>query len=252
MGDIEKLLLLTKNIAKSAFKKLVQIEGNEFNKIQYSKKFPREMKSDVDKLIEKFILDELLPTGISILTEESGEFKGSRISSMRFVVDPLDGSVNFVRDLAPSCISIALCKKMQPIFGVLMIYPSGHLAWGGKGMGSFLGDTPISVSNFTDFSKSILCTGFPSRFHFNKQSFRKHNDMVNKFGKVRMLGSASNSLLQVAKGSADAYSEQEIMFWDVAAGLALVEGAGGHTEIKLGNTLHSTNVTATNGHIKFR
>ena len=70
--------------------------------------------------------------------------------------------------------------------------------------------------------------------------------MMSKFGKVRMLGSASNSLLQVAKGSAEAYSEQEIMFWDVAAGLALVEGAGGRVLKRKGLSENSYDVAADN------
>jgi myo-inositol-1(or 4)-monophosphatase len=252
MCEVDKLLLLTKNIAKTAYQKLVQIDGNDFRQVHYSQKHPREMKSGADTVMEELILDQLLPTGISVLSEESGELsKGSRKSHMRFVVDPLDGTVNFVRELAPCSISIALCNKMQPIFGVLMIYPSGDLAWGGKEIGAFLENIPISVSTFTDCSQSILCTGFPSRYSFDdKNTFEKQTAMMSKFGKVRMLGSASNSLLQVAKGSAEAYSEQEIMFWDVAAGLALVEGAGGKTEINHGSTEHATNVTATNGFIE--
>ena len=74
-------------------------------------------------------------------------------------------------------------------------------------------------------------------------------ELIESYGKVRMLGAASMSLLQVAKGSAETYKEQDIMLWDVAAGLALVEGAGGYYDISEGSTEESINVIATNGEI---
>jgi myo-inositol-1(or 4)-monophosphatase len=206
------------------------------------------MKSSVDKIIEETIIENLLPTGITVLSEESGEFRCNSESSLRFVVDPLDGTVNFVRGLGPCSISIALCDNDKPIFGVLAIYPSGDFAWGGIGKGAFLNKRPIHVSKITDPFQTVLCTGFPSRYSFeDHNSVKKHVRMMSHFGKVRMLGSASNSLLQVAKGAAEVYSEKEIMLWDVAAGLAILEGAGGEFDINFGKDENAVNVSATNG-----
>ena len=153
-----------------------------------------------------------------------------------------------MRGLGPCSISIALCDNNQPIFGVLATYPSGDLAWGGKGIGAFLNGSPVHVSKITDPSKAILCTGFPSRYSFDDhKSVAKHTKMMSHFGKVRMLGAASNSMLQVAKGSAEMYSEKNIMLWDVVAGLALVEGSGGVYSMKSTDDKWCYIVEASNG-----
>ena len=166
------------------------------------------------------------------------------------MVDPLDGTVNFIHSLPSCAVSIALCKGEEPIFGVVGEYPSGKIAWGGKSYGAFLDQKPLRISSVNDKSKAILCTGFPSRFDFSQESIIDFANRVSLFGKVRMLGSASMSLLYVAKGAADAYTEKEIMFWDVAAGLALVQGAGGKTMINHGRFAHSLEVFASNGLIR--
>jgi len=248
VSETNELLSLTKDIAASAYQRLVKVHSVDISQLSYSQEVPREMKSFADKIMEETIIERLLSTGISVLSEESGEFSSCSKSSKRFVVDPLDGTVNFVRDLGPCSISIALCDNDQPIFGVLAIYPSGDLAWGGKGMGAFLNDRPLHVSKITDPSKAILCTGFPSRYRFDDQNVvAKHVSLMSHFGKVRMLGAASNSMLNVAKGSAEMYSEQNIMLWDIVAGLALVEGSGGVYSMKSTDNKWCYNVEASNG-----
>jgi len=248
VSKIDELFSLTREIATLAYQELIKISRNDTSQVSYVQEFPREMKSSFDKIIEETIIENLLPTGISVLSEESGEFRGNSASSLRFVVDPLDGTVNFVRGLGPCSISIALCDNDKPIFGVLAIYPSGDFAWGGIGKGAFLNKRSIHVSKITDPFQTVLCTGFPSRYSFEEHnSVEKHVKMMSHFGKVRMLGAASNSLLQVAKGAAEFYSEKEIMLWDVAAGLAIVKGAGGEFDIKQGNAEHAVNVVACNG-----
>ena len=116
--------------------------------------------------------------------------------------------------------------------------------------GAFLEQQPLRVSTISDKAKAVLCTGFPSRFDFSEPGLAGFTRRVSPFGKVRMLGAASLSLLQVAKGAADAYAEQDIMLWDVAAGLALVKGAGGRTVMSPGRFTHSYEVFASNGHIR--
>ena len=94
-----------------------------------------------------------------------------------------------------------------------------------------MGEMPINVSSIKDTKKGVLCTGFPSRFEFNSKTILEQIHLMQSFNKVRMLGSASQSLLQVAQGSVEAYVESNIMIWDVAAGIAIVEGAGGEFRI---------------------
>ena len=121
---------------------------------------------------------------------------------------------------------------------------------GWKSFGSFIEDEPLHVSVIENKSQAVLCTGFPSRFEFSKVSIDSFLNMTSSFGKVRMLGAASLSLLQVANGSADAYLEEDIMIWDVGAGLAIIEGAGGNIKILPGRFQLSQKIIASNGLIQ--
>lgn len=206
------------------------------------------MKAAADKILEEEILKRLLPTKLPIISEEKGVILGDNQSDLKFIVDPLDGTVNFVRGLGPAAVSIALFRNDTPIFGTLGLYPSGELAWGGIGQGAFLNEYPIQVSKVSDPKHAVLCTGIPSRFRLNdkKRSSFLFKTM-KRYGKTRMLGSASISLLHVAKGSAELYSECDIMIWDVAAGLAIVEGAGGIFSILPGSRQDTKHIIASNG-----
>ena len=247
MRDIKDLLLLAKDTARLSYRRLVKLQKKNTVQYKYSKLISREMKADVDFIIEDEIIRHLTPTGLAILSEESGEISGNSDSELKFIVDPIDGTVNFIRDICSSGISIALFDKDRLLFGVIMVYPSGDMAWGGKGIGAYINDIPIQVSEISDVSKSVLCTGIPSRFNLNNNdNIINLNNLLVKFGKVRMLGSASISLLQVAKGSAEFYTEQDIMLWDIAAGLAIVEGAGGEISMLPGKYKYSLNVFASN------
>jgi myo-inositol-1(or 4)-monophosphatase len=226
MPDIDSLLVLAKNTARKAFNALSAVVVESTN-AQFSEALPKELKSTVDYEIEKIIIACLSVTGLPILSEETGLFAGDKESGLHWIIDPLDGTVNFTRGIGSCSVSIALWKAELPIFGVLCEYPSGHLAWGGPKIGSFIENVPIHVSTVQEKNTAILCTGFPSRFNFNDQSKSAFWATLGDYAKVRMLGAASISLLQVARGAADTYFEDQIMFWDVAAGLAIIQGAGG-------------------------
>lgn len=252
MDDINELLNLTRDVARSACKTLCNSREEKSKSHSYFESLPREMKAVIDTVLEEEILARLVPTGLPILSEERGEIKSDNPSGLRFVVDPLDGTVNYIRGLGAASISIALYQHDKPVFGVLGIYPTGQLAWGGKGMGAFVDNHPIKVSAISDPIKAVICSGFPSRFQFadieNSTHFIR---TLTRYGKVRMVGAASISLLQVARGAAELYFENEIMLWDVAAGLALVEGAGGVLDVKEGQTPGALKVVASNGAITF-
>ncbi len=246
MAEYDHLLAIAKDAAQKAVKALAEVDTGS-SSYKFADDLPREMKATADRVLEEIILDCLKPTGLPILSEEAGDLDGTVNAGLRWVVDPLDGTVNFMRGLAPCAVSIALCSGNLPVFGVIGDYPSGRLAWGGQSFGAFIEDRPIHVSTIQDKSKAILCTGFPSRFDFAGASASAFIEWVSSYSKVRMLGAASLSLLQVAKGAADAYAEQDIMIWDVAAGLALIEGAGGHISVSPGRYKNSHNIYASNG-----
>ena len=250
-SEILSFLAISKDVAKEIITLLNNNQEEKLKKYRYISDLPREMKSDADRFLDKELIKRLSPLGISILSEEGGGINSKSKSSFRFIIDPLDGTVNYVRGLSQSSISIALYDDKKPVFGVLAIYPSEEIVWGGKNFGAFLGEDPINVSDTEGISNAILCTGFPSHFDVSDQkALSKYFDLIGNFGKIRMLGSASISLFNVARGAADCYYEQEIMIWDVAAGIAILEGAGGEVSISPGRFENSLNVVASNGTIK--
>ena len=245
MNEYENLLSIAKLAVQEAVKLLPDMT-NHREDYNFSDDLPKEMKSDADNIIESVILNILRTTDIKILSEESGEENEKGSSLLRWVVDPIDGTVNFIRMIGPSAVSIGLWKGQKPIFGVVGEYPSGTIYWGGSEFGAFANKDSISVSNIEDASKAVLCTGFPSRFDFSSKSIEKSFEIYSEFGKVRMLGAASLSILQVAKGSADVYMEKDIMIWDVAAALAILQGAGGEYNISAGRFENSYDIFASN------
>lgn len=247
--DLSVLLEVAK---KATLNALTALSSTKLDSIEYRflPGLTREMKADVDKLLEGVIFDSLVQTNIPILSEEAGEMPLEYKSPLKWIVDPLDGTVNFVRGCASSAVSIALWSGERPLFGVVGEYPGNSISWGGKRFGAFKDDAPIHVSKVGAIDQSIICTGFPSRFDLNTNNIQKFIENCSRYGKVRMFGSASLSLLRVASGSVDAYYEEEIMIWDVAAGLAIVEGAGGYFEMREGVNLNSKIVFAGNDVVK--
>ncbi len=219
---------------------------------KYDKSLQRELKSPVDKIIEKDIINNLIKTDINILSEETGFIKlpSKNKESLQWIIDPLDGTVNFSKDLGSCGISIALFENNKPIFGVVGIFPSGDIFYGGSSIGSYHNGKRISVSNIKEKNKAIICTGFPARYNFKKENFLKHFNKLKRYAKVRMLGSASVSLIQISKGSADVYYESDIMIWDIAAGIAILEGAGGKVKLLKGRIENCHILSASNGKIK--
>ena len=118
---------------------------------------------------------------------------------------------------------------------------------GGDDIGAYCDDQEIRVSVTLSKAEACICTGFPVRFE-NENNLMKQNfwRMVRQYAKVRMLGSAAISLVNVAKGATDVYSEQNIMIWDVAAGIAIVGGAGGSVHFNPGTIEYSLDVYASN------
>ena len=167
-----------------------------------------------------------------------------------WVVDPIDGSFNFLRNILSCSISIALYCNNKILFGVIGEYPSGDIYWGGKKYGSYFNKRKIKCSNIKEFNNAVLATGFPSRFKFSNKNLLTYIKYIKIFAKIRMIGSASLSLINLSSGKFDAYYEQNIMFWDIAAGLAILEGAGGTYSLNMTKDL-ICEVKATNNSLNF-
>jgi len=248
MVEFDELLDLSKHVATCAGRRLLDGSSHGDKSYAHCADNVREIKALADRVLEREILDALVPTGFSILSEECGYLSGQQTSNRWFIVDPLDGTFNYVKGLGPSAVSIALWEDQTPLFGVIYDLVERQLVWGGARLGAHAGDRRISVSDTSEPARASICTGFPARFDFaNDRAFEHFRTTVSRYGKVRMLGSAAVSLVNVARGSADAYTEQNIMLWDVAAGIAIIQGAGGRVHWEAGTTRYSLNVYASNG-----
>jgi myo-inositol-1(or 4)-monophosphatase len=247
VAELGALLDLAKSAAVRAGTRLLESVDAVDRSYVHSAELPREVKAAADSVLEREILGTLADSQLAVLTEESGYIPSPRPSNRWFIVDPLDGTFNFVKGLGPSAVSIALWEDQNPIFGVIYDLTEERLAWGGAGMGAFINGHPIAISNTSTLATASLCTGFPVRFALESdQSMQHFCRLVRPFAKVRMIGSAAMALLQVARGSADVYLEQSIMLWDVAAGIAIVQGAGGTATFRRNELEWSYDVIASN------
>lgn len=243
----DKLLDVAKEAVHNSLKLLSSLDVSSLTN-RLSEDIPREIKSSADTLLEECILERLTQTKLPILSEESGYIQPKvQNGRLMWVVDPLDGTVNYIRGLGVCGISIALWDGNRPVFGVIGEYPSMLLAWGGKNMGSYVEGRSIKVAPIKAVSESIICTGFPVRFDYEPCKLAVFMEIISSYSKVRMLGAASISLLRIAQGAADVYAESNVMIWDVAAGLALVEGANGSIDFSPGPFEHCFDVYASNG-----
>jgi myo-inositol-1(or 4)-monophosphatase len=190
----------------------------------------RDIKLLADREAEAAALEVLLGTGHPVLAEESGEL--GELDGLFWVVDPLDGTLNFKRGLPISCVSIGLVQGDTPLLGVILDFHRGELFSGVVGQGAWCNGEAIAVSDVAQAERAVLTTGFPTYRDFGDDSLLQFVRDVQRFKKVRLLGSAALSLAWVACGRVDAYAEDDIMLWDVAAGLALVRAAGGEVELE--------------------
>ena len=217
------------------------------------KNLRRDSKLLADRESEKIILDILSSqSDYSILTEEAGLVKHSpQLASNDpfWVVDPLDGSVNFSRYMPMCCTSIGLWSGSDPILGVVYDFNRGEIFSGVANSTASLDGKHIKVSETSNIQDAILCTGFPVNTDFSNRSLSDFVKHISDYKKIRLMGSAALSLAYVACGRVDSYIEEDIMLWDVAAGLALILGAGGSVDLSPGRHKWSYKVYASNNNI---
>ena len=245
----KNLLALAKDIVKTASKEIL----NDLDQMrQVSKQLHRDVKILADNELDKFIVEQLSQrSSFPVLSEESGHSQTSHSkNNYRWIVDPIDGSINFSRGIPICCISIAFWKDMTPLLGVIYDFNRDELFSGIVGEGAWLNDSPISISPTRHVSKAILATGFPVSSDFSQETILKFVDNVKIYQKIRLLGSAALSLAYVACGRVDVYQEKDIKIWDVAAGIALVRAAGGVTRLIPSNINKNVTVYAYNFNLK--
>ncbi len=184
------------------------------------------LQEDVES--EIFIRGILKDTGIEVVGEEKGG-DASLISRTEpyWVVDPIDGTFNFLRGIPSVCVSIGLMCGMRPIAGAVYDFTRNELFSGGREFGLFLNGAKIEPKWAKSMEQAVVMTGFPSTTDYSDENMRLFIKRMQKFKKVRMCGSAAIACSWVASGRADCYDERGINLWDIAAGLSLIEGAGG-------------------------
>lgn len=239
MNNLENELILATDSARKA--------GNYLKNLIRKKvetDFGKDIKLTADKESEKIILNTLKKSSYSIISEES-DFKIS--SEICWIIDPLDGSLNFLRGLEQCAVSIALWKNKQPLLGVIYDFNKDDLYSCIVGKFARLNENDILVSRINKKEKGILSTGFPPEMNFSDDNLRKLFDNFRSYKKTRLFGCPSLSLAYVASGKIDAYTESPVKFWDVAAGLALVKSAGGAYNICNLSKQYHLDVFASNG-----
>ena len=243
--------VMTKAAGKAA-RGLVRDFG-EVEQLQVSQKGPADFVSTADLKAEKTLRAELTkarPT-YGLLMEESGAKAGSD-SSHRWVVDPLDGTTNFLHGIPQWSISVAVERDGEVIAGVVYNPISDEMFWAEKGQGAYLNDRRLRVSARRRMNEAVLGTGAPFLGHGDSVTFEAElSALMPQIAGVRRFGSAALDLAFVAAGRFDGFWETGLNAWDVAAGLILVQEAGGYvTEIGGGrNPLAGGSILAANTHL---
>ncbi len=222
------LITVMEKAARKAAPRLRRDFG-EVDALQVSRKGPADFVSNADRAAEASIAEVLTHArpDWGLLMEEGGEtLRGD--GQARWIVDPLDGTTNFLHGLPHFAISIAAEVHGEVVAGLVHQPLTGESYWAEKGRGTWLNDRRLRVSARRDLMDCVIATGIPFAGHGNRDEFGKVlSAVMPEVAGVRRFGSAALDLAWVAAGRFDGYWESGLSYWDVAAGLLLVREAGG-------------------------
>ena len=232
-----------------ASKSLIRDFG-EIEKLQVSSKGPGDFVSSADKRTEKILIDEFQKAypEHGIITEETGIINKSNKNN-RWIIDPIDGTMNFLNGVPQFAISIGYEENQEIKCGVIFNPITNEMFIAEKGNGAFLNNSRIRVSNKKNLQDSLLVTGGPKQSSKIKDKiFSEYISVSKKVSNVRKFGSASLDLAYVASGRFDGYWQRELNYWDVAAGIIIVKEAGGFVDFfeENNNSDLKRNIIATN------
>ena len=202
----------------------------EVENLQVSRKGPADFVSAADLRADAVLREELgkARSGFGFVTEESGVQSGRDGVDQRWIVDPLDGTSNFLHGLPHFAISIALEERGEIVAGTVYDPIKEELFWAERGVGAYLGDRRIRVSGRRRLDEALIGTGMPFKGHGDHALFgRELNAITSVAAGVRRWGAASLDLAYVAAGRFDGFWERGLSIWDLAAGVILVREAGG-------------------------
>ncbi len=198
--------------------------------VRISQKQINDFVTEVDHASERTIIETLLTAypGHGIIAEESGSEHGAKDSEYVWIIDPLDGTTNFIHGFPVYCVSIALAVRGKVEQAVIYDPSRNDLFTATKGRGAFQNERRIRVSKRTQLKESLLSTGFPFRPGDNfKNYLNMMGDVMQRTAGLRRPGSAALDLAYVAAGYTEGFFETGLSIWDVAAGSLLVTEAGG-------------------------
>jgi myo-inositol-1(or 4)-monophosphatase len=242
MGSLSPLLTVMIDVAGRAGRKLNR-DFRDVEHLQFSKKGPADFVSVADHKSEEIIYDRLMEArpGYGFLMEERGIVEGTD-KSHRWIVDPLDGTLNYLHGMPHFAVSIALEREGELVAGVVYNPATDEMFHAEKGRGAWLADRRLRVSGRQHLDESVIATGMPWVGKTGHAKYLKelHQIMPHTAG-IRRMGSAALDLAWVAAARFDGFWERGLKFWDIAAGMVLVREAGGFIgEIDGGNDVLTT------------
>ena len=223
MNSISANLNIMIKAAEKASKILIRDFG-ELEKLQVSSKGPADFVTNSDKKVEKIIIDELTKSkkNFSILSEEIGEIKNSDKDNY-WILDPIDGTTNFLHGIPHFAISIALRVKEEIVSGLIFDPIKDEMFYAEKNNGAYFNNKRIRVSEKKNINECLFATG--------------GKDELNKNLNTRKSGSAALDMAYVGAGRYDGFFQKNLNIWDIAAGVIILGEAGG----KINNINYSTN-----------
>ncbi len=231
--------------------RLIKDHAGKARSIQSKAGQETNLVTELDREAESLIIKTLLTSypDHDILAEESGSHNHK--SDYRWVIDPIDGTTNFAHGLPIFCVSIGLEYQGDILLGVIYDPTRDELFTAERGKGAFLNGNPISVSDTASLIQSVLVTGFAYNVSSTRENIDHFQNFLLEARAVRRLGSAALDLCYVAAGRLDGYWEMSLNPWDMAAGVLLVQEAGGKFTDLEGrpSTIHNKKILVSNGRI---
>ena len=201
----------------------------EIENLQVSAKGPGDFVTSADKRTEKILIDELQKAHpeYGIVTEEIGIINKSNTKN-RWIIDPIDGTMNFLNGIPQFAISIAYEEDNEIICGVIFNPITNEMFCAEKGNGAYLNNSRIRVSNKKKLKDALLVTGGPKgASKIKNKIYSEYINVSNNVSNVRKFGSAALDMAYVACGRFDGYWQRELNYWDIAAGVIILREAGG-------------------------
>ena len=245
------ITVMVKACRKAA--KVIIRDFGEIENLQVSLKGPGDYVTASDKKVEKIIIEELQKArpNYSILSEEIGEINND--DSFKWIIDPIDGTSNFLHGIPHFAISIGLEHNKEIICGIVYDPIKDEMFTAEKGNGAYINNQRMRVSARSKLKDSIIFSGGPRYQSINKDlAFDEYKKISSKVNiAIRKLGSASLDMAYVAAGRCDGFWQRDLNYWDIAAGIILVKEAGGFVTDFQGNNEYLQNKTtlATNSKI---